>query len=136
VSQAPTAVVQQGTTGRLAPGPNNSIWSNGPMLGQVPGASYVGRVVVESWDDGSQSVVIGQAGKLVQPAMVALSNPPRSLAASPWPNRAVTAEVAGKPFVGRVVVEVWDAQARVAVAGRQDEAINRAIKHLGDLREL
>jgi hypothetical protein len=108
----------------VTPGPNMDIWSGSPMLGTMPGQSYLGRVVVEVWDEGERMFHTSDANgnpphpAFFQRAIAALQS--SSLAVrtdTPWSDEPATGPLPGQTYHGRVVVEVWDNHEVVAVTG-------------------
>jgi len=122
-------------------GPNASIWLNLPMLGNVSSQSYWGRVVVEVWENGESSfhtTYMDQPRKtafLLEKAMRALQNANTPvLTTTPWSNEplGVMPGQSLQAFQGRVVVEVWDDQATVAITGtdEQSDLAKRAVQKI------
>lgn len=108
-------------------GPNKSIWSDKPQLGGEVGQTYYGRVVLELWDhDGNisyDSDPSGQNSYLLEQALLGLEDVGKTVYVnSPWTNEPVTGEYPEQTFQGRIVVEVWNNQAVVAVKGIESDS--------------
>jgi hypothetical protein len=110
-------------------GPNASIWSSSPMLGFLPRQRFHGRVAVEVWDEGELAFHPSFPGDpartaaLLERAAAALLKSEVPIATeTPWSDRPALEELAGRQFLGRVVVELWERDVHVAIAGRGDAA--------------
>ena len=134
-SQAVPTNIRIGT----APGPNASIWSPNPMLGNAPDQTYDTRVVVEVWDEGESIFYDSSASpQKLEKALSALRSIGQKdlVAVTPWSDEPVIATVTGQTFRGRVVVELWSVQTKVAVTGSDStpslvqRAINRLVQAL------
>ena len=108
-----TETVTQGPTG-----PNAVIWADKPALEQLSNQNYLGRVVIEVWNEG-EFVFFENNLSLLDKTLVALQGVTdvNVLTAAPWTDEPVMGEAKGQTFLGRVVVEVWDRHAAVAVTG-------------------
>lgn len=116
----------------VQPGPNASIWSAKPLLGQISGQNYNGRVFIEVWSKG-ELVFFNAGSELLKHALSVLQNVGTNLrAVAPWSNEPAMGEIPDQTFHGRVVVEVWDRSATVATSGSDSDAnlIDRAIHWL------
>jgi len=116
-------------------GPNASIWSAHPMLGDVPGQNYQGRVVVELWDEGgSRFLNAGVSKETLEPALRILRNTDQMpvITNTPWSSEPAIGTVSDKTFRGRVVIELWDSNAQVAITGSSPvwELARRALDEL------
>lgn len=123
----------------VTPGSNSSIWSHQPMLSQVPGQHYYGRVVVEIWDRGEQvfynsgSDDASSASELFERVIFALKDPQTtSLTVTPWTDEPALGTLPGQVFRGRVVAEVWNDRVIVAATGSDSvsELFHQAIQRL------
>ncbi len=109
------------------PGPNATIWSDEPMLTDVLGQQYYGRLVVEVWSQGSTLFYSSDED----------GNPPSAdffdraignlqdyseemiITNTPWTDEPVLGEVPNQNYLGRVVVEVWDEHISIAITGTE-----------------
>jgi hypothetical protein len=135
-------------TGRGVP-PDPSVipalWGAEPTLGVVPGNRYIGRAVVEAYtvDGRTRAKFQATTGDLESPlakraAEILASRPPFGAEPPPWPNRPISTsrDLAAYPFAGRVVVEVWDKSAKIAVRvnqGTSAELIDQAARELATI---
>jgi hypothetical protein len=113
-----------------APADTTSLWGRAPVL-QRRGTGFVGRILVEVWDDGASCLV---ASDLVsyQTALDALRYlTPLSAAEVALPALPITGIRSGALFLGRVIVESWQDQPVIGVFG-EDKAglVEHAIKKL------
>jgi|GEM_PF-3333214 len=104
-------------------GIDSSIWSPWPLLGALNGQDYYGRTVLEIWDSDiavSLSFTSEKPSlrlKTIVHAVRALENASEDgLKNSPWPEDTVLGEFVGQTYRGRVVVEVWTHDSRIAVS--------------------
>ena len=119
----------------VATGPNSSIWNTEAMLPAHRGQAYHGRVFVEVWDTNVRLGITGDRS-LGKRALAALQGPHirASVRDIPWTDQPVTSESSGAVFLGRLVVELWNNQAVVAVTGSNpDQVLARATQRLVNL---
>lgn len=125
----------------LRPQDRPPVWSTNPTLDAVSGESYQGRIVFELYRNAGDDQTLFTPGTMTQPqfrqqALTALqsqTSPARTPAV--WPSTPITGGSApdSGPYLGRVVVELWDSTTNVAVtavdANGQD-LVQRAIQDL------
>lgn len=130
----PQAIVMNVQISRSS-GPNASIWSGKPMLRDLPG-QYYGRVVVEVWDEGES--VFFASKQMLEQALSVLQNIDEQaiITITPWSDEPVIGRISGQAFRGRVIAELWNSQAVVAVTGPDStsalvrRAVNKFLQEL------
>ena len=118
------------------PSASSTVWSDRPLLRELPNRRYDGRLVVEVWEDNSTRVAIDGAGDtakaLTARALKALQEPfsPIRDPEIPLTNEPVTAAIADVTFLGRLIVELWDDQATIGISGSDPRVLTTAVKTL------
>lgn len=135
---AAVAVMQPdpGRVRRVATPPGGAavVWGGAPTLGAVPGEHYRGRIVVELGV--GVAFMPNDAHQLLRQAIhtleTAASFRPTT---APWPTEPIMgANPLGTPYEGRVVVELWDTTATVAVSAPSSSTADTVAKALTVLR--
>lgn len=110
------------------PANKRSLWAGTPALGEVPGGEFLGRVVAEIWENGASFFYqrLTDDEKILERAVSALDRgEPEQFRDSLWTNEPIMENLENQPFLGRVVVEVWDRGSYISIIG--DESANLLI---------
>lgn len=94
-------------------------WSTAPTLGHASGQSYLGRIVVEIFEDGGGNVAfMGVDQPLVKRAIATLQEASSlPVAPAPWPAEPIMGRrPSDGAYQGRVIVELWEVTAHVATS--------------------
>lgn len=115
---------------------SSTIWLGTPFLGNTPGRKYLGRVVVEVWENDALffDQRLTEDEDVLHRAIVALLNTKtRPSTISPWTDKPLLGSLNDQSFLGRVVIEVWDGQCNLCISGSEtlSTMTRRASKALG-----
>lgn len=115
----------------VTPGPNLSLWSTAPQIHARTGKTYYGRVFVEVWDKDALIACCGDSS-LQARGLAALQGHQKAVqvASTPWTSQPALGLVPGQTFLGRVVIEIWQDQAVVAMSGAASQVLANAINVL------
>ncbi len=117
---------------------NRTLWLDEPVLGDIPGQTFLGRVVLEVWEKGELFFWqrLTDDNRVIPRAVSALlANKPEQTKKSPWTIEPALGNLE-EQFLGRVVVEVWNRQSYISVLGNvepdmlRDRALHTLTAHL------
>ncbi len=98
-------------------GHNPQLWSSRPVLGTLLDQNYLGRVIIEVWEN-EQTRLVTSEQSLLDVAQMALemnrysSKQPKNISFNP-----ATGENGDSLFAGQVIIELWTNQVNVGSTG-------------------
>lgn len=113
-------------------GANSILWSSKPLLGNLSGRNYKGRVFLEVWENDHRLVVVGGNTSLIERAASTLQGQfdPVRQSLIPFTSVPATGEVSDQKFLGRLTIEVWDDHTVVGINGSDPRIVERALQTL------
>lgn len=119
-------------------GANSILWSRDPILKKIAEQNYHGRVFVEVWAHEGHLAFTNHCEKefLKRKALDALQREKfMSVSADHLTDEPATGPASGT-FIGRVIVEVWDALVVIGITGKERRVLLHRIRDMLRVREL
>jgi len=119
-------------------GSNSILWSERPILMNITGQSYHGRIFVEVWEDDMHLAFTNHCRKdfLKEKTIDALRSQQFILVDSEQLTDEPVTGPSSETFIGRVTIEIWDNPAVANITGQKRELLLYQARRMLEVKEL